>query len=88
MEIVNNLATTWSRNMILMSNPTKIHTSYSLKLSERPKNLSNFHFVMYSSRTSFKPWWYTCQWCSRVIFVESQALRVGSPQCCFKCSTS
>jgi len=29
--------------MILVSNPTKIHTSYPLKLSERPKRLTNFH---------------------------------------------
>jgi len=29
--------------MILVFNPTKIYTSYSLKLSERPKRLSNFH---------------------------------------------
>jgi len=29
--------------MILVSHPTKIHTSYLLKLSERPKRLSNFH---------------------------------------------
>jgi len=29
-----------------------------------------------------KPWW-CCQWCVWIIFVESQALRVGSAQCCF-----
>jgi len=29
--------------MILMSNSTKIHTGYSLKLSERPDRLRNFH---------------------------------------------
>jgi len=29
--------------MILLSNPNKIHTSYPLKLSERPKRLSKFH---------------------------------------------
>jgi len=29
--------------MIFVSNPTKIHTSYPLKQSERPKRLSNFH---------------------------------------------
>jgi len=42
MKFGRSLVTTWSRNMILVSNPTKIHTSYSLKLSERPKRLSNF----------------------------------------------
>jgi len=40
-------------------------------------------FVMYSSSwSSLKPWW-CCQWCVQIIFVESQALRVGSAQCCF-----
>jgi len=29
--------------MILVSNPTKKLTNYPLKLSERPKRLSNFH---------------------------------------------
>jgi len=29
--------------MILVSKPTKIHISYSSKLSERPVRLSNFH---------------------------------------------
>jgi len=43
MKFGHNLVTTWSGNMILVSNPTKIHTSYSLKLSERPERLRNFH---------------------------------------------
>jgi len=30
--------------MILVSNPTKVDTSYSLKLLERRKRLSNFDF--------------------------------------------
>jgi len=43
MKFGHNLVTIWSRNMILVSNPTKIHTSYSLKLSERPERLRNIH---------------------------------------------
>jgi len=34
--------------MILVSNPTKTHTSYPLKLSEWPKRLSNFHLQWFS----------------------------------------
>jgi len=45
MKFFHNLVTTWNRNMILVSNPTKIHTSYPFKLSERPKRLSNFHLL-------------------------------------------
>jgi len=37
---------------------------------------------MYSSWSSLKAWW-CCRWCVQIIFVESQALRVGSAQCCF-----
>jgi len=43
MKFGHSLVTTLSRNMILVSNPTKIHASYSSKLSERPKRLSTFH---------------------------------------------
>ena len=43
MKFGHNLVSTWIRNMILVSNPTKIHTSYSLKLSDRLKKLSSFH---------------------------------------------
>jgi len=38
----HNVVTTWSGNMILVSNPTKINTSNSLKLSERLKRLRSF----------------------------------------------
>jgi len=31
MKFGHNLETTWSRNMILVPNPTKMHTSYSFK---------------------------------------------------------
>jgi len=35
MKFGHNLVTTWSMNMILVSNSTKLHTSYSLKPSEK-----------------------------------------------------
>jgi len=44
MKFVHNLVTAWSRNMILVSNPTKIHISYSLKLCEHA-NWHNCVFV-------------------------------------------
>jgi len=33
--------------MILVPNPTKIHPSYPLKLSERPTKLNNFHLMLF-----------------------------------------
>ena len=51
----HNLVATWSRNMILVSNHTKIHTSYSLKLSERPRRLTRWEpaYVIFVLR--FRP---------------------------------
>jgi len=37
--------------LILVSNPTKLYTSYSLKLSETSKKLAIFHFVYPVSAT-------------------------------------
>jgi len=39
--------------MILVSNTTKIHTSYPLKLSERPKRLSNFFYAKINQKYAF-----------------------------------
>jgi len=42
MKFGQNFVTTWSRKMVLVSNLTKMRTSYSLKLSEILEKLSNF----------------------------------------------
>jgi len=55
--------------MILVSNPTKIHTSYSLKLSERPKRLGNFHLHWFLlKQIKILCFWQECSKFSHVFF--------------------